>query len=263
MPVTTANGIRVAYEERGAGEPLVLLMGLGAPGAKWEDHAKAYEQHFRCILVDNRGAGESDKPQGPYSTRMMADDTAGLMEALGIGSAHIAGISMGSAIAQEIALTYPEKVRSLVLISSWARCDAYTRAVFDHFRTIRAQVSPSDFMRLLQLWIFTATHYESHLADMVQGQREAAIDPMLQHAFSAQCDACMGHDALDRLAEIRQPVLITVGDADIFTPLRLSEEIHRRLPNSELRVFPGGGHAHHWETLEAFNSATLDFLLRH
>ncbi|MBW7460394.1 alpha/beta hydrolase, partial [Paenibacillus sepulcri] len=103
MPRVRTNGIDMHYEERGSGEPLILLMGLGADGTAWEDHVKAYERHFRCILVDNRGAGRSGNPEGPYSTRMMAEDTAGLMKALQIGKAHVSGISMGSGIAQELA----------------------------------------------------------------------------------------------------------------------------------------------------------------
>src|SRR5262249_7925090 len=153
MAQVKTNGITLNYEEQGSGEPLILLMGLGAPGGKWADHVAAYAQHFRCILIDNRGAGESDKPDGPYTTRQLADDAAGLMQALGIECAHVAGLSMGSGIAQELALAYPARVRSLVLISSWARCDAYTRAVLEHFRKMRALATPADFVQLLQLWI--------------------------------------------------------------------------------------------------------------
>jgi len=96
MPSVMVNGVRIAYQEVGAGAPLLLIMGLGAPGALWEKHVEAYARHFRCILMDNRGAGESDKPQGPYTTSMMADDAAGLLDHLGIDSARVAGISMGS-----------------------------------------------------------------------------------------------------------------------------------------------------------------------
>ena len=83
MPTVVSNGIRIHYEERGSGDPLILIMGLGAPGSRWEDHAASYEKHFRCILMDNRGAGESDRPLGPYTTKMMADDTASLMTGVG------------------------------------------------------------------------------------------------------------------------------------------------------------------------------------
>ena len=260
MPSVTANGITIAYEERGSGDPLILIMGLGAPGSLWEEHAACLQQQFRCILMDNRGAGGSDKPMGPYTTKMMAKDTAGLMDALGIGSAHIAGISMGSGIAQELALSYPDKVRSMVLVSSWSRCDKYTEAVFDHFKKMRALASPADFVQLLQLWIAAPRHYEKDFDDMLQGQQEAEEEYMPLHAFHAQCDACSTHDTFDRLASIDAPSLLTAGDADIFTPLRLSIEMHDRMPDSELQVFPGRGHIHHWEDLERFNARVMDFL---
>jgi pimeloyl-ACP methyl ester carboxylesterase len=260
MPSVKSNGIRIHYEAEGTGEPLILIMGLGAPGSLWEDHVAAYRQHFRCILIDNRGAGDSDKPQGPYTTRMMAADTAGLMDALGIENARIAGLSMGSAIAQELALSYPEMVRSLALISSWSRCDKYTKALFDHFKKMRALASPADFTQLLQLWIATPGYYEASFDDLVQGQEDAQDGYMPLHAFGAQCDACSTHDTYERLGAITAPALLTVGDADIFTPLRLTAEMHERMPHSELRVFQGWGHIHHWEDLERFNTETLKFL---
>jgi pimeloyl-ACP methyl ester carboxylesterase len=194
---------------------------------------------------------------------MMAEDTAELMGALGIKTARVAGLSMGSAIAQELALAHPDMVRSLVLISSWSRCDPYTVALFEHFKRMRALASPADFTQLLQLWIAAPEHYGAHYEEMLQGQREAADGYMPLHAFQAQCDACSGHDAFDRLAQIEAPALLTVGDADIFTPLRLSAEMHERMPHSELLVFPSRGHIHHWEELEQFNARTLAFLLDH
>jgi pimeloyl-ACP methyl ester carboxylesterase len=263
MPTVASNGIRLHYEERGQGEPLILLMGLGAPGSKWDEHAAAYEKHFRCILVDNRGAGESDQPPGPYTTRMLAEDTAGLMQTLGLQQARVAGLSMGSAIAQELALAYPHLVRSLVLISSWSRCDAYTQAVFDHFKQARAALAPADFVQLLQLWIASPPYYAAHQAQMLSDQAGAAEGYMPLPAFQAQCEACRSHDAYERLGAIRAPALLTVGDADIFTPLRLTREMHARLPAAEMLVFEGLGHIHHWEDVARFNEQTTRFLLAH
>lgn len=261
MPDLITNGITIHYEERGSGDPLILIMGLGAPGSRWEDHASCYEQHFRCILIDNRGAGGSDKPQGPYSTHTMAEDVAGLMQTLGIENARVAGISMGSAIAQELALSYPERVHSLVLISSWSRCDRYTQGVFEQFKKMRSLASPADFTQLIQLWIASPLYYEEHYAEMVQDQANAQESYMSLHAFAAQCDACSTHNTFDRLDRIKAPALLTVGDADIFTPLRLTAEMDERMPHSEMVIFKGLGHIHHWEDLEEFNEATLRFLL--
>jgi pimeloyl-ACP methyl ester carboxylesterase len=133
--------------------------------------------------------------------------------------------------------------------------------VFEHFKKMRALASPADFTQLLQLWIATAGYYEEHYDEMVQGQQEANIGYMPLHAFEAQCDACSAHDTFDRLGNIRAPAFLTVGDADIFTPLRLTIEMHERMPNSQLLVFPGWGHIHHWEDLTRFNACTTEFLL--
>jgi len=255
--------VKLHYETLGGGEPLVLIMGLGADNSLWELHAKAYSRHFRCIMPDNRGAGNSPRPEGPYSTEMMARDTLAMMDELQIDSARLAGISMGSAIAQCMALQAPDRVKSMVLISSWARCDRYMKDVFEHFTRIRPLAAPEDFMQLLQLWIFAPDHFASNYADLLVGRKDAKDNPMADHAFDAQCAACSGHDTLDRLGEIQTPCLLTVGDADIFTPLRCSREMHERLPDSELAVFPGLGHCHHWEDLKTFNETTTKFLLDH
>ena len=265
MPIVQANGINLNYQTRGAGEPLILIMGLGADGSVWELHAQAYEQHFRCILMDNRGAGLSDKPDGPYTTEMMADDTAGLMEALGIGKARVAGISMGGAIAQNLALRYPDKVQSMVLVSTWAQCDTYTKIVFEHFKKMRAASDPGDFVELLQLWIYAPDYMEAHHDELIQAQQDAreAANSMPQHAFDAQCDACITHDTLENLDKIQVPTLITIGEADIFTPYHFSKTLHDKISGSELMILEGVGHAHHWEKLDEFNRKTTAFLRVH
>jgi len=263
MPDIDGNGIRIHYEERGEGDPLLLIMGLGADGSKWEDHVRRFERHFRCILMDNRGVGLTDKLNGPYSTAAMAEDSAALLRALSIQRARVAGISMGGAIAQCLSLQHPDLVERLVIVSSWARCDAYAKTVFEHFAKTRAALSRSEFMQLLQLWIFTPAHYDAHLDDMLQGQADAAADPnpQPQHGFEAQCAACTNHDTFGRLGEIEVPTLITAGDADIFTPMGLAVQLHEQIRGSRLELFEGLGHAHHWEALDEFNETLASFLL--
>ena len=131
MPKTMVDGCNIYYEEVGQGQPLVLIMGLGADNTAWKEHYDAYKAHFRCILVDNRGAGQSDKPQGSYTTKQMAKDTIGVLDALNIDKAHFSGISMGGAIAQEIGIEYSERVKSLSIVSSWAKCNVYMTRVFE------------------------------------------------------------------------------------------------------------------------------------
>ena len=120
MPIVKANGININYSVTGQGEPLVMIMGLNAPQSGWNDQIPLFKKYFQVITFDNRGAGKSDKPQGPYSIRIMADDAAALMDCLGIKKAHIMGMSMGGMIAQEVAINYPERMMKLVLASTYA-----------------------------------------------------------------------------------------------------------------------------------------------
>jgi pimeloyl-ACP methyl ester carboxylesterase len=269
MNFVETNGIRLAYEERGTGEPLVLIMGLGADGQVWDLHAQFYAQKFRCFLVDNRGTGHSDKPPGPYSTAQMADDYAGLIRKLHLGKVRVAGISMGGAVAQQLAIRHPDLVRSLVLVCTWAQCDEYARMIFDHFANARTAMRPADFVALLQLWIWTPQYMQDHAEELAEARRGAAVAAasgessawMPADAFEAQCQACMKHDTTTTVGTIKVPTLITVGTDDIFTPMRFSEHLHREIKGSQLKVFPGGGHVHHWEQLESFNRSTCQWLI--
>ncbi|MCM8543124.1 MAG: alpha/beta hydrolase [Lentisphaeraceae bacterium] len=263
MPIMECNGINIAYEERGSGDPLILIMGLSARGLFWEEHVKEYEKHFRCIIVDNRGAGDSDKPEGSYTTEMMADDIAALIKGLNLGKVHVNGISMGGAIGQHLAIKYPELVRSLVLVSTWAKCDGYALQVFDHFKDMRKTATPHDFMKLLQLWIFAPPFFLSaeNRDNLAEGCKDAPEHYMPLHAFLAQSDACMTHDTLATVSQIKCPTLITIGDEDIFTPMKFSVQLNELIEGSEMLVLPGTGHAHHWEDLETFNTKTAQFML--
>lgn len=241
----------------------MLIMGLGADGSVWEEHVKAYEQHFTCYLIDNRGIGLSPQPAGPYTTAMMADDVAALMDAQGIASAAIAGLSMGGAIAQELALRHPQKVTKLVLVSTWARCDDYMKRVFSHFKAMRAVSTLGEFMQLLLLWIWTPAWMDAHAEDMDQACRDAEANenPQSRPGFEGQCDACISHHTVARLNAITVPTLITIGTLDIFTPPACSEFLHAHIPGSRLVRFPRSGHVHHWEELSDFNATTTQFLL--
>jgi pimeloyl-ACP methyl ester carboxylesterase len=254
---------KLHFVTRGEGPPLVLIMGLGADGSVWEEHVKAYETHFKCYLLDNRGIGLSLKPAGPYTTALMADDVAATMDAAGIASAAVAGLSMGGAIAQELALRHPTRVTKLVLVSTWAQCDDYMKRVFTHFKDMRAVCTLGQFMQLLLLWIWTPAWMQAHSADMDQACLDADSNDMPQprQGFEGQCDACITHDTVERLSNITVPTLITIGTLDIFTPPACSEFLHAHLPGSRLVHFTQSGHVHHWEALADFNATTTHFLL--
>jgi len=254
MPTVTTNGIELYYEERGAGEPLLLLMGITAPGSVWELHAQFWQERFRCLLPDNRGVGRSDKPVGPYTSALMADDFAGLLDALGLERVRVVGCSMGSVIAQQLALRHPRRVRSLVLMCPWARCDAYARGIFDHMKTIKARLRPEEFANYIQLLIFSTATWDDPrgLADLLEGRR-----------LEAQAAACVSHDTYGDLGRIGCPTLVLGGGADIFTPPWMAEEVAGGIPGAALHLYPGAGHAFHWERIEDFNPRVREWLVTH
>ncbi len=267
MPYVNTNGIQMYYEERGSGDPLLLIMGITARGEVWEAHAEAWSQRFRCIMADNRGVGFSEKPAGDYSSEMMADDYAGLMDSLGIGRARVVGCSMGSIIAQQLCLRHPQRIQSAVLMCPWARCDRYARSVFEHMKACKAHLDNRQFMEWIQLLIFTKPFWDNDeaYAGLVEGRGDFDANPVPQplHGLRGQAAACVNHDVRDRLSEISAPCLVIGGRDDIFTPLWMGEEVAEGIPNSDRHFYDGAGHAFHWEKLDDFNPRVLSWLEQH
>ncbi|WP_396657328.1 alpha/beta fold hydrolase [Microbacterium sp.] len=257
--ITTSDGVRIAWEERGSGKPLLLLMGLGADHSAWEPHVESWERTFRCILIDNRGAGASDAPDGPYTTARMADDAAEVLREVSAAPAGVVGISMGGAIAQQLALRHSELVDRIVITASWAGMNPVSEDVFDELRDARTAFSPEAFLRRLQLLIWSPPAYAERVAQLRADRETNAAGGMSDAAFAAQVDACVGHDVRASLTELTAPVLITCGRADVFTPIAASEELAQLIPDSTTEVF-AGGHAHHWEELDRFNRLCEEFL---
>ena len=264
MPVISTNGINLHYQECGSGEPVLLIMGITAPGSEWEKHAEVWSETFRCILPDNRGVGRSDQPTGPYSSAQMAEDFIGLLDALGLQQVRVVGCSMGSIIAQQLALRHPQRVRSLVLMCPWARCDAYARGIFEHLIAIKAHLRPEEFMTYIQLLIFSKPTWDdaNGFAGLLDGRRQAATATLPQplHALEAQAAACISHDTLAELGKIQCPTLVIGGSADIFTPRWMAQEVADSIPGAQLHLYEGAGHAFHWEQIEDFNPRVCEWL---
>lgn len=267
MPLVETNGIQMFYEETGAGDPVILIMGLTARGEVWEAHQEDWSQHFRCIMADNRGVGLSDKPPGDYSTEMMADDYAGLMDALGISQARIVGVSMGSVIAQQLCLRHPDKVKSAVLMCPWARVDRYARSIFQHIVHCKAHLNNRQFLEWIQLLIFTKPFWDNDDAyqSLVDGREDFHNNPVPQplHGLEGQAAACCGHDVLSQLGQIQAPCLVIGGKDDIFTPFWMAEEVAGAIPNCESHFYDGAGHAFHWEKMDDFNPRIREWLQAH
>jgi 3-oxoadipate enol-lactonase len=265
MPKVRVGDIEMFYVEAGQGEPLVLIMGYGGDHLAWAFQVRALAERCRVITFDNRGAGQTDAPDGPYTTRLMAEDTAGLMDKIGIARAHVLGVSMGGMIAQELALNHPERVRSLHLGCTLARPDGHLKALLAAWRGVRVGVSHEVALRAFGPWLFAPATYDERpeLVEMIVQTALANPYPQILTGFIRQGEAIAGHDTLDRLGKIRCRTLVSVAEDDILVPPRFSRELAGRIPGAVLRVVPGAGHVYFWERPELFNTLSLEFLAEH
>jgi 3-oxoadipate enol-lactonase len=265
MPKVRVNGVQLNYIEAGSGDPLLLVMGFGGDHLAWAFQTPVFAQQYRVIAFDNRGVGQSDVPDVPYTTRMMADDAAGLLEAIGIERAHVLGVSMGGMIAQELALGHPRRVRSLQLHCTLARPDRYMHTLIESWRTVRGKASVEEWMRIVALWLFSPRTYAERpeLVETIIQTGIANPHPFTLTGFLRQGDAVRSHDTLDRLGKLGCPTLVGVGDDDILVPPRFSRELAAVIPGATLRTVEGAGHCYFWERPDVFNAMCLEFLARH
>jgi pimeloyl-ACP methyl ester carboxylesterase len=266
VPVVRGNGIDMYYEVQGQGEPLVLIPYLAADQACYAFQVPEYANHFTCFTVDLRGAGLSAKPDGEYSTELLAEDVAAFMQAVGVGNAHVAGMSLGAAVSTWLAAKHPTQVKSLSLHSAWTATDPFLRAIVETWRIMAQGLDSVTEMVIKGIfpWCFTPELYAARpeyidsLADFVRGRPMPDVP-----AFLRQSEAVLGHDARAALALIQAPTLITFGDHDMVTSTRFAAPLADGIAGAELIVFSGAAHAPMYEVTDEFNERTLDFLLRH
>jgi 3-oxoadipate enol-lactonase len=274
MSIAKIGSLDLYYEEHGAGEPLLLIMGLAADSTAWMFQVPEFAEKYRTIVFDNRGVGRSSKPAGPYTIHEMADDAAALLAVLHVQRAHVVGVSMGGMIAQELALRHPECVHGLVLACTYPEPDADIErnrrfSVQQLGGSVSAEgevqidlkaVNPMDFLQHLLPMVFNQEFITNELPKLLQ-----VFSGALQYGFSmeailGQVEAVMSHKATDRLAHITAPTLVITGDADRLIPPANSDIIAQAIPGAKLVKIPGGSHGFNFETPEVFNRAVLEFL---
>jgi 3-oxoadipate enol-lactonase len=210
MPTVRVNDIDMYYEIHGEGEPVILIAGLNSDHTLYRQIIPRLAESYKVIAFDNRGVGQTDKPDIPYSIEMMADDLAGLLNALGIEQAHFLGTSMGGRIATALALRHPQQVKSPILVSTIVKS---------------LKGTPMNWSRLrvnLMLKI-----------PMIRG-------PHPYYTAARQLEASRTYDCMDRLNEIHVPTLILHGKKDKTAPYRLAEAMHSGIKGSQMITFHGG-----------------------
>lgn len=273
MPHAKIGNIWLHYRDEGEGEPLVMLMGFGAPLQGWDKQLPALSPRFRVIRLDNRGVGRSDKPLGPYSAAQLASDTIGLLDHLGIRSAHLVGLSMGGMAAMECAARHPDRVRSLVLAATTPAADAKLRWIIGSATArvgaamalargdweARLEAGKEELIRLWLPMVFSAS---------AGGEEESLLRRLMDETFAegfspagtaGQLAACFSHDARQRLGQVRAPTLVIGGTDDgLFAPA-VFEALARGIPNARLELLDGLPHCLNMVAPEPFNDLVLRF----
>jgi pimeloyl-ACP methyl ester carboxylesterase len=227
-------------EQVGEGPDVLLIGGLGDTVESWQFQLDGLADRYHLIAFDNRGAGRTAMPEKLAKVEVMADDAAGLLQALGIFSAHVAGFSMGSAIAQELALRHPELVQSLVLESTYARPDALFRSQLNFWRWL-PEVAPSEraFFEAFFTWVYTPRAHADGSVEQIVEEALAFAHPQSVEAFQAQVDVCLAHDTSDRLSEIAAPTLVMAGELDTILPPRFGRGVAEGIPGAQFEVLSG------------------------
>jgi pimeloyl-ACP methyl ester carboxylesterase len=261
LTFVSANGVDIWVEQRGSGPDLLLLCGLGDAHDAWAHQLDSYASRFRVTAMDNRGVGRSSLPDAAFNVADMAIDAARVLEHFGIARAHVAGFSMGGAIAQELALARPDLVASLILVNTWCRTNAFERELFDTWAwTARRAENDAQFVRSMLLWVYTR---RAHVDGSIERWVEAALcaeHPQSTDAFVRTCEAIAEHDTRDRLHEIGAPALVIAGDEDLIFPPAVQRDLAAQLPNARLELMAGEAHQPFQEAPEAFDAIVLDFI---
>jgi pimeloyl-ACP methyl ester carboxylesterase len=265
MPKVKANNITMNYDQQGTGEPLILIPYLAADHACYAFQVAEYAKHFTCISLDLRGTGETDKPEGSYSTELLAEDVAAFMNAVGIQKAHISGLSLGAAIGMWLAAKHPNKVQSLSLHSGWPKTDPFLKTVLEGFQLTAKALQSVPEMTILAIfpWCFTPELYATKpeyiesLAGFVRSRPAQSLP-----AFIQQSNAAIAHDAAAQLGRITAPTQITFGRYDQVTSTCFADQMKGNIRNSELLIFAACAHAPIYEKVDDFNQKTLGFLLQ-
>jgi len=261
LPTANIKGININYSVEGEGYPLILICGLGAVKGLWRSQTRLFKKYYRTITFNNRGSGKSDKPAGPYTIKMMADDTVGLMDHLCIEKAHVLGESMGGMIAQEIAITYPERVDKLVLACTYAGRDGTSgftpeiNAAADTYeKSSRDEASVRKYGRALMSLVFNKWYSRTFLVPLVKRL------PISTKGMAGQIEACSTHDATSRIGMIKAPTLVITGTEDRAINPVSSEVIADLVPKAKLVKVKNGSHTFSKEMKDEFNKEVLDFL---
>ena len=265
MAFAVNNGLRLWFETQGEqGTPVVLIMGLGGRGVFWEPQIEALRPHHEVLYFDNRGIGKSDQPDGGATMVELASDVVALMNHKGWETAHIIGVSMGGMIAQEVALQYRHRVRSLSLIATTSvgiRGGFSTPGALPIL--LASFVGPKKTRRLAAGRIlFPKTYLKEESHRIFKRIFRRKFNPMITvKGLLAQINAVMFHYTENRLYQLKGlPTLVVWGEEDILITPKESRRLVERIPGVKIISFENAGHGLNWQCEQGVNRALLEHL---
>jgi 3-oxoadipate enol-lactonase len=263
MPHCTLNdGVRLYYEVHGPPDayPLVCINGLLMDTTSWLLQLPAFSEHFRVVLYDCRGQGQSDKPPGPYPQANHAQDLLELLNHLDIHTAHFVGLSNGGTVAMTFAAERTEQVNRLVLIDTFAYADALMRAKLESWLACIDEGGPDLRFNVGTPWVWSRAFIEANAA-LIESLREKGrkSDP---EAARSLISGTLVYDIRHRLPAIQASTLILVGEEDVLTPPWYARELFNGIPNAQMMTVPGGGHALTIEQPTIVNALAMAFLTK-
>ena len=261
MPYAETNGIRIYYETRGGGKPVVLIGGLGSTLESWSVQVPLYSERFRVIAFDNRGSGRSDKPDHPYTIEQMADDVAGLLDFLEIPRAHFVGKSMGGMVAQWLGIKYPERVDRLVMGCTSASRDEVGNLILRTGREITEGLGAGRGWLFALFLGYGRKYIEDNYESITQAAGKISGDAESDAGYRNQSRACENHHVVEELHGISAETLVMYGGRDFITPPERAEKLVELIPNAVGKKFPEGAHGFWREHQAEADEAVLDFLL--
>jgi 3-oxoadipate enol-lactonase len=258
MAFVENQGARIYWDEQGKGEPVLLIMGLGYPSHLWHRTRPALQEQYRTIALDNRGSGQSGAPPGPYSIALMASDAAAALGAAAVESAHVFGLSMGGMIAQEFALQYPARVRSLILGCTAPGGPNAVRAEKRVTEILMARdMNPEDHARAMRPYVYDSSTPVERIDEDLALRRQWFPKP---EAYMAQLQGIFAWESYDRLPGISAPTLVMHGESDQLVPVGNGKVIASRIPGAKLVLLPHASHIFSTDQPEASLKAIMDFL---
>ena len=258
MPFVENQGAKIYWDEQGSGEPLLLIMGLSYPSCMWHRTRPALAKGYRTIALDNRGVGQSDAPPGVYSIALMASDAAAVLSAAGIETSHVFGVSMGGMIAQEFALQYPKRVRSLILGCTTAGGPHAVKAEPAALQTLmRQDLTPEESKEAIIPFIYDAATPRERIDEDMAIRMKWYPSPQ---GYAGQLQGIFGWEAHSRIAQITAPTLVVHGETDRLIPSANAQLIAERIPAAKLVLIPHASHIFETDQPGAANHAILEFL---